>query len=612
MTDELRAKITMDTSNFVQGAEVATEKLDMLNLEMDRVKRRTSKLGELLGSISPSFKKVSDSWKDVSSKMDAGTKRAGKGFGGMKVAAVAAIAVIGIEFGKVAAKVADETARMFDPQAYSKAQGKLDKSIKRLKTAAGSITAPLVNGLKKLASGIIDAVTRQIERLSNVLHMVAGFLSSVFEPIVDAVRGLVQWLKEGINSIAAILGLGKVFKEVARESGEAADNVGEIVEATSAGLASFDKLSTLDFSGMGDSEEAEKIKESAEDYNEAGKAFGEKVKEALGNIGTWLKNIDLGQMWESFKDKAYEAWEGVKKWGSEAWSKVKGWGEDTWNGLKESAGKIWDGLTGAWDTVKTKILGFFDELIPDIDLGKVWDDFYQDLVDLKNDIPQFFEDLASDIKGALSGVWGALTGTKTSTGNTNLRDPGESLREELNETKLPESVASNAQNVSNTIEKINGGEVEINVPTLTGMANTLSSGLSKIKEIGENVYNEAKNSNKNSFWKNLGKTIGIGDGKGWFASGGVIDPNNPHLIGVGDNTTEREVISPVSTMKSAFKQALYEASYSGGANGGGTTGGSTSRTTQNITLNIDGRQLARLTFDDFMAEARRRGIKVGQ
>lgn len=593
MTDELRAKVTLDSSGFVQGAEDAVDSLDTLSLEVDRAKRKASKFGDLLGSISPSFKKVSDSWKDVSEKMKSGTKGAGKGFSALKIAGIAAVAAIGLEFGKVAAKVADETARMFDPKAYSVAQGKLDKSIKRLKTAAGSITAPLVNGLKKLASGILDVVTKQIERLSNALHMVAGFLSSVFEPVVDAVKRLVGWLKEGINSIAAILGLGKVFKEVSKESGEAADNVGEIVAATSAGLASFDKLSTLDFSNLGDSEEAEKIKESAEDYNEAGKAFGEKVKEALGGIGTWLKNIDLGQMWEKFTTKAQEAWEGVKNWGSEAWTKIKGWGEDTWNDLKESAGKIWDGLTGAWDGVKNTIKGKFKELSESLDLSGIWTKFYNKLVEIKDKIVDFFYDLLPDW------IIDLLNGKDKSGSGSSTKGSGSSSKNSTSVVPVPSTPADSfVESLVGTTDPTNGNSnITTPKPTtgLTGLVN--------------NIKEELKNPGSNSFWKNLG----IGDGKGWFASGGIFEPNNPRLIGVGDNTTEKEVLSPVSTMKSAFKQALYEASYSGGSGGGGgSSGGSTSRTTQNITLQIDGRQLARLTFDDFMAEARRRGIKVGQ
>lgn len=65
-----------------------------------------------------------------------------------------------------------------------------------------------------------------------------------------------------------------------------------------------------------------------------------------------------------------------------------------------------------------------------------------------------------------------------------------------------------------------------------------------------------------------------------LASGSVIPPNRKFLAVLGDNKTETEVVSPLSTMKQAFMDALRES--------GGTGGG-----TYTFVVNLDGKEIAR-------------------
>ena len=65
-----------------------------------------------------------------------------------------------------------------------------------------------------------------------------------------------------------------------------------------------------------------------------------------------------------------------------------------------------------------------------------------------------------------------------------------------------------------------------------------------------------------------------------LATGAVVPPNREFLAMLGDNKTETEVVSPLSTMKQAFLEALQE---SGGASGG----------TIQVVLMLDGKELAR-------------------
>ena len=80
----------------------------------------------------------------------------------------------------------------------------------------------------------------------------------------------------------------------------------------------------------------------------------------------------------------------------------------------------------------------------------------------------------------------------------------------------------------------------------------------------------------------VGEKVGkkIRSGVGHFASGGVIPPSaSEHLALVGDNNSETEVISPLSTMKQAMIEALAT------ANLGGSSG--------DIVIQIDGREVFR-------------------
>jgi len=81
-----------------------------------------------------------------------------------------------------------------------------------------------------------------------------------------------------------------------------------------------------------------------------------------------------------------------------------------------------------------------------------------------------------------------------------------------------------------------------------------------------------------------------------FASGTVVSPNSRFLAMLGDNTSEAEVVSPVSTMKQAFMEAMYET-------GMNTNNG-------NVVLQLDGTTFARLINPYTKSEQNRIGISM--
>ena len=87
-----------------------------------------------------------------------------------------------------------------------------------------------------------------------------------------------------------------------------------------------------------------------------------------------------------------------------------------------------------------------------------------------------------------------------------------------------------------------------------------------------------------------------------LAQGGVINPNNPMPVIVGDNRKEKEAIAPVSTLEEMIDRSVRNAL--------GRYDNQPSR--QDITLNIDGRKLARITHNYNAIESRRRGATIAR
>lgn len=540
MTENLKARLEVDVSNFTAGMKKAREDLEKANDQVEEARSEWSSLGDVIGELVPGFKKVTDSWKDAQSKLDSGSKKAGKGFKAMKAAGMLAVAAIAVEVAgtlvdafKQVAQVADDTARMFDTVAYSKAAGELKKSTRTLKTTIGSFTAPVVNALKSGLAKILDGFNWLLTKIRIAFSYIGGVFTAVIQPIVKAIRSAIDWLKNGINTIAGFLGMDAIFKEASKNTEDAAGSMEELVEATSAGLASFDKLNTLDFGEMGDAEQSEELTENMEQARKDGLELGEKLTEKFAGIGKWFDNLDLGQVWRDFKTSAEDAWINIKTWASDTWNSIKGWGEGVWDDLGNTVGKIWDKLLEALYTIKDKLVSFFESLLPD---------WIKAL--LNGDVPKSSSSSIVDVpKTPIDDAIGSVVGTTNPTkGNTTIIVPA---------------------------------------PTtgLTGLVN--------------NIKEELKNPSGNSFWKNLG----IGDGKGWFANGGIFEPNNPMLIGVGDNRKEPEVLSPISTLKQAVREVINE------------TGGSGSGPIQ-VNVVVDGKVLARAMFDPMENERRRRGVKA--
>lgn len=557
MAEELKIKLTAEVKDFKQNMEDAKTSMQETQEEAEETENRFQRFARQMGQVSPTFKKITDKWKDQQEKVGEVFGKNSKMAKLFKATGVAAVAAIGVAVAAAvvkalepAWKMAKETARMYDPQAYSKSAGAVEKATKRMKTAIGSFTSPIVNAVQSAFAKIIDGITWVIERLRVGVAYITGILKAVFEPVVNGIRSVVTWVQGAINAIGVFIGIGEVFKEATKDAEDAADGIGEVVEATSAGLASFDKLTTLDFSGMGDTEEADKISEAI------GKAETD-GKDLIKGINKWLENLDLGKVWDDFVKSCANAKDKVV-------SKITGW----FSGASEWAGNVWQAFVDKLGEFKATITNAFKSALEGVP---------QAFSDIWNAIKKSFEDLFSNpIKNTLQGI---IDKIKEMLG---LKGSGDSSNNE-----------GGSSSGGGSSSYSGGSGIMAGVATVVRLAGqALTKGVNAIANVGSSIADAALNA-----WDGL---------KGWLglAGGGAVAPGNPQPYILGDNKKEYEVVSPVSLMEKTVMSALSKSGV------GGYSGGSSSSQSINITVELDGKKIARAVYDPLETERKRRGARA--
>ena len=576
MSEELRIKVVADTEDFEKKMDKVGRKVDDTAEKAQKSASRWDAFKAKLSGISPTFSKMSEAWQEQSSKID---DTFGKGTASaklFKLGVVGALAGIALKAGQVAWKVASETARMFDPQSYSKAAGQMQKSIKKLKTTIGSFTAPLVNGIMTVVSKIVDGITWVLEKVRVGIAFISGVIKTVFSPIIEGVKTVISWIQQGINILSNLLGFGDVFKAPAESAQKTADSMGEVVEATSAGLASFDQLNTID-TGGGDTEQADKLNESMA----AASALGEKLTldlgDFLGNLADGLLDIDLAGLWDGFVSAGEKAWNAIKGFGEKAWNAIKSAGMAIWNGLKTFVTAIWDFwrdyATAYWNALKAVGEAVWNGLKTFV--TAIWD---------------FWRDYAIGVWTAFETVgriaWDALQAIASTAWNL-ISTPILALWNTF--TTLGENAWGLLTTLGETFNRV----------IIDPIKSAVEWCMEKIQWVLDKI------GGVKSFLGGIGDGIGsaIGGVKSFLglADGGVVKPNNPFPVIVGDNTKEPEVISPLSTIRQAVSEAMA---------GAGSAGKATASGPIELTVKLDSKTIARAVYDPLKTESRRRGSAI--
>ena len=550
---EIKIKVTADTSSAERKLEKTAETTAEMGDKADDARSKWARLSSRLSSVSPAFAKLSEGWQKASKEIDdsfgANTASA-KLF---KLGVLGALAGIALKAGQTAAKFAKETASMFDPQGYAKAAGQMQSSIRKLKTSIGSITAPIVNTLMKGIAKIADGLTGIFEKIRVGVAYIQGFLLPVIDAVGDAFWRVVDAIKSAVNMLAMFLGFDAVFKTTEQAAQKTADAMGEITNATSAGLASFDKLNTLNMDNAGDAEEAEKINESIAEAKKNGEDVFSGLENALarldlknrvtsfiagipGKLGGAFSTIQtkLGEFFGNASSRIGELWGGFTQWGGDSWTTISETAGNIWTGIKTFAISSWASISetagNIWTGIKTVAL-------------KVW----------------------SAISTPIKALWGAFKSAGEWAWNS-LKSIGKSFKRIV--------IDPIANIVGWLLEK-----VEWIMDKVGGLKN-------KVSNFGGKIGNAV-----GGFVGGVKNILG-------FASGGVVAPNNPQPYILGDNKKDYEIVSPVPLMEQAVMSAISKL----GGTGGGTASGPIE-----LTVNLDGRRIARQIYDPLQTEARRRG-----
>lgn len=533
----------------------------------DRIKESLGSFASSIGELSPTLSKAQSSVQGIGDKFKSAGKAGKLAMAGLGIA-VAGLAVgIAYKLGQAILNTTGQFAKLYDPVRYDQAMTRMQKSTKKLKTAIGALASPIFDWMSKAVSAVADAFT---------------------------------WLIEKIMAFVGILqGLFGISSKSNQSLGDMADSTEEASAAADAGLASFDKLNTLDVGEMGDMEEAAKIEEIMENARKYGADLAKKIKEFVKPLTDFidkLKNLDLKKIWEDFKTWAIEAWDSIVEYFGGIWESVKETVLSLWDSFTEKVTAAWDWLltkaTEIWEQIKTFVLG-------------LWDSFTEKVTEAWDWILTKATEIWESVKGFVLGLWESFKEKVTEAWQACLDRAKENW----------EAIKTFVFGIWDKIRDYFLGKFNEAIENLKKLFNGLWEG---VKAAWDKVYapirsavdwliskvewllskiEGAKNAIGRLSDKVSGVLGGIADKVGGvlgFAQGGVFQPNSPQLVMMGDNKSEPEVAAPYSMIVNAVREAV---SGMGGFGGG----------TIVVPVSIDGREVARASYDYLENERARRG-----
>lgn len=572
-------KARKTTTRFEEATEEQADQVEKSANKTKKAEKQTRTWRDALVQISPTFGAINGAWDSYNDKMDKSVKDSSRGFKLFKAAAVLALAGVAAKIAQVAFQFASQTAQMFDNTAYNKALEERQVGLKKFKTALGGFLAPVVNAINSGLGKIFKGLASVLERIYAGIIAVYKFFKTLLKPVTDAIGNVIDKIKKGIealsnalkgaiNAVAGFFGKGPVFNTTtksAKEASDAIEKVGESAEYAEGSLQGFDKLNTADVI-TGDTETVDDMTSMADAWGESATKLAEGLSKTLGNIKDFFKGLSLEGIWDSIVSGATNTWNRVKDLGTRAWNSIGDAGRNTWNSIVAFGENTWNSITtfgtNAWNTISTTATN-------------IWNGITSFVTDAWNGTVLFFQNAWN---GATETVRGIIDGAMA----WFQLDWGDKW------TAISDGFKSIWQGVTDWLRGIFDklfGWVQKTIDGIMGsvrwVLDKVDSAKNAVKNIGSSIVGGVKN------------VLGIG-----AASGDVIEPSDGlQYRVVGDNKRETEVISPLSTMKQAFKEALAES--------GAFTSGSSGP--KELVLKLDGKTLARATYDDLMAEGMRRG-----
>ena len=262
------------------------------------------------------------------------------------------------------------------------------------------------------------------------------------------------------------------------------------------------------------------------------------IKEAWQRAGEFIRQawevvVKIIQgLWVGFKTAFTITINGIKTTATNAWNGIKSITSTVFGGIKTIVTNVWNVIkTGASD-VGNKVKTFIGDKVDGVKTS--FTNVKQAVQDFKDRALVVFEAVKKAMSGDFAGAVQTLKDGFKEAGDKvgGISSKTDILKDKLNDTFGKKYTLDVEENLN--VAKVTGAYVST---------------------------------------KGVGNKMIIP-----MASGGVIPPNKEFLTLLGDNKTETEVVSPLSTMKQAMVEALAEGGYSGGNN-------------QTIQVNVDGKKL---------------------
>lgn len=587
--EQIRVEFVGDASKLEKASKDADSALDRTNDAVERSKSKWQTVVDAMTRFSPRFKGMSDEFNGMTEQMQDALGGITKSSKLMKVAVIGAVVAVAAKAVQAMWKVMDNAANYFDSQQWDKAQEALDVSKSKFTTAVGAFTSPIVNGAKRVFGGILDGLTWALKKIYAGFNLVYGFIKGYLTPVINAVKSVidsigkalntvVEYIKRGLQSIAGLFGV-QLFaggNKAAEGMKESMDAAGESAQLATGALQGFDKLNTMDVTGdVGTSEE---MKDTADEMQRIGEELGSIWADKFGNLFSLFDKVDLGGVWDSFTQAGSWAWDKIKQAGTFVWNGLSSIGSTVWTTLSGVATGVWQGIQTVGTTVWNAISG--------VATG-VW----QGLSGLATGIWQGISGVATGvwqgIQSVATTVWGVIQSVATTVWGI-IGPPIEAVWKTFQ--SVGEKAWAGLQTIGETFNRIVIDPIKSAVKWILDKVEWVLGKIGGIKD----------------FLGGIGDKVGgavsgaVNSVKGFLglANGSVIEPNDPHLVMVGDNKREQEIISPLSTIRQAVSEAMAQ---NGGMGGAGTI---------NIALQIDGKEFARATYDDIKSEGMRRGVSI--
>ena len=569
MTEEqVTIKVTADTSEYSAGMREAQASNKEFQAQTQRMATDVKKgWSQATGSISEGAKGIGKSLK--------GTKIAEgfKGLAGKGVISALALGIKGLIAGavvasiKTAVEVMRKSTALFDTGLAEKQANRMNSAFLRLKTSIGAIISPLYTIATEILTRIADGFNHILETVLNV----TGF----------------------------IMGLVGAMGALSRSATDYSEGMEDATAAASAGLAGFDKLTTIDTSGMGDEAQAQRIRDMMADAAESGNALRDSIAVTLNPlnlIGNFFANIGLERQWEGFTQSAIESWTKVSELGGKVWSGITTLASDSWSKYVDTAKVAWNAISGVGTRVWSSLTDSLGQM------ARRWfDPVLEGATNLSRIIGSAMDGL---LDFDMTATWNNISNGFMATWNGVVAYAGESFEG---------AFVTIAGNVQTVFAGISNGVSSLVDSIVTGLSqipdrmssifnsvwNAMTSGFKTVANGIIGMFNKVIGAYNNTIGRMnvdvFGNTIGfsaIGEIP-MLAQGGIAEPNDPFLAVLGDNRKEREFITPESTMRDVVRSVIEE---QGGV-----------RQTIEIPISLDGRVIARATYDYYSRESKRRG-----